>query len=165
MGVGAQGIVFGGARLPDRWLSGTLVFAIGILCIDSNEVCWLVCSGTEGSSKVLRDKKILIAQNQQLAVFINDVEVVDFPKRFTAAFVGMEVLNSFLGFGGHALYLTSKCGFELFGSVRNRETTGVSRNLIVGDDEMPSQMVQCGAQVMNCVPAAATISMSIYRTA
>ena len=105
----------GNLKIATRWLAGTVVFACKIAREDSEKVNWLICYCPSESRprEWYPAEKILGRQNEELTVFVNDVQVVNHPQRLISAFVRPEFINGILGIGGHTCYFSRLDGFVI----------------------------------------------------
>jgi hypothetical protein len=89
------------------------------------------------------------ANDKERAVFVGIIKLMESPQVLVPTTIRLECADSIYRSLAHSLYFSVKHGFVLLGSLRNRESRlSVDRLVPIGDDELPSQMVESGSKIL-----------------
>jgi hypothetical protein len=85
-------------------------------------------------------------------VFVENVKLVKFPEVIVPSTVRLQGINEGYQCGLHSLYFSGGFGFVLGMSLANRKVGRFARRTPTNLNQLPSQVVEGGTQVVNGVP-------------
>jgi hypothetical protein len=104
---------------------------------------------TCGSSELKEAAHVPESNNQQEAVFVEVVELVEFQEVIAPALVRLNRVDEAYRSCAHSLYLSRSSGYVIGRSLVNRKAGILGRCLPVSLNELPSQVIERAAEVVN----------------